>query len=121
MRCVVGIVLAVGAVALATPVFAQFAPPPELQNRIPAPLPPPEPPPIINGPLGQNPPPGVYQPRRLNTHSDRVLRCRRKFLRNFPQGFYDPKYIDWERGYKWQAHRYKYGRNYPTNAGRERY
>ncbi len=25
------------------------------------------------------------------------------------------------RGYKWQAHRNKYGRNYPTNAGRERY
>jgi len=25
------------------------------------------------------------------------------------------------RGYKWQAHHNKYGRNYPTNAGRERY
>jgi len=25
------------------------------------------------------------------------------------------------RGYKWQAHRNKYGRDYPTNAGRERY
>jgi len=25
------------------------------------------------------------------------------------------------RGYKWQAHRNKYGRNDPTNAGRERY
>jgi len=25
------------------------------------------------------------------------------------------------RGYKWQAHRNKYGHNYPTNAGRERY
>jgi plastocyanin len=25
------------------------------------------------------------------------------------------------RGYKWQPHRNKYGRNYPTNAGRERY
>ena len=25
------------------------------------------------------------------------------------------------RGYKWQAHRNKYGKNYPTNAGRERY
>jgi len=25
------------------------------------------------------------------------------------------------RGYRWQAHRNKYGRNYPTNAGRERY
>ena len=25
------------------------------------------------------------------------------------------------RGYKWAPHRNKYGRNYPTNAGRERY
>jgi plastocyanin len=25
------------------------------------------------------------------------------------------------RGYKWQPHRNKYGRDYPTNAGRERY
>jgi plastocyanin len=25
------------------------------------------------------------------------------------------------RGYKWQPHRNKYGKNYPTNAGRERY
>jgi plastocyanin len=25
------------------------------------------------------------------------------------------------RGYKWQPHRNKFGRNYPTNAGRERY
>ncbi len=32
------------------------------------------------------------------------LACRRKFLRFFPKGFYDDKYIAWERGYKWQAH-----------------
>src|SRR5688500_2739273 len=31
-------------------------------------------------------------------------RCRRKFLRFFPKGFYDDKYVDWERGYKWEAH-----------------
>jgi hypothetical protein len=31
-------------------------------------------------------------------------RCRRKFLRVFPRGFQDPKYIHWERGYKWTAH-----------------
>lgn len=30
--------------------------------------------------------------------------CRRKFLRFFPNGFKDEKYIDWERGYKWNAH-----------------
>ena len=60
----------------APPVAAQFVPPPpELQNRIPAPLLPPPQAPIINGPLGQSPPPGVYQPERLNTHSDRAVRC----------------------------------------------
>jgi hypothetical protein len=33
-----------------------------------------------------------------------ALRCRRKFLRFFPGGFRDPRYIDWERGYKERAH-----------------
>jgi hypothetical protein len=33
-----------------------------------------------------------------------ALRCRRKFLRFFPDGFYDETYIDWERGYKQAAH-----------------
>ena len=33
-----------------------------------------------------------------------ATKCRRKFLRFFPKGFHDEKYIDWERGYKWQAH-----------------
>jgi hypothetical protein len=50
-------------------------PNPDLQNRIPAPLPPPTPPPIINGPLGQGPPPGVYLPPRLSTFSDRAAAC----------------------------------------------
>jgi hypothetical protein len=55
---------------------AQIVPnPPALENRIPAPLPPPPQPPIINGPLGQSPPPGVYVPPRLNTQSDRVVGC----------------------------------------------
>lgn len=36
--------------------------------------------------------------------SEGALRCRRKFLRFFPQGFRDDKYLDWERGYKWAAH-----------------
>jgi hypothetical protein len=31
-------------------------------------------------------------------------RCRAKFLRFFPGGFRDETYLDWERGYKWQAH-----------------
>jgi hypothetical protein len=33
-----------------------------------------------------------------------AVKCRRKFLRFFPKGFYDDKYVDWERGYKWEAH-----------------
>jgi hypothetical protein len=39
--------------------------------------------------------------------SAEAMRCRRKFLRFFPGGFYDETYIDWERGYKWR----------PTNNG----
>ncbi len=31
-------------------------------------------------------------------------KCRQKFLRFFPGGFYDAKYLDWERNYKWAAH-----------------
>src|SRR5258705_8178632 len=57
--------------------LAQIPPrhPPELENRIPAPMPPPPEPPIINGPLQQGPAPGVYRPPRLNTYSDRFIRC----------------------------------------------
>lgn len=33
-----------------------------------------------------------------------ALRCRRKFLRAFPNGFDDETYLAWERGYKWLAH-----------------
>ena len=33
-----------------------------------------------------------------------ALKCRRKFLRFFPEGFRDETYLDWERGYKVQAH-----------------
>ena len=32
------------------------------------------------------------------------IACRRKFLRVFPKGFQDPKYLAWERDYKWEAH-----------------
>jgi hypothetical protein len=74
VRC--ALLIAVASIAVAPPALAQFQPPPpELQNRIPEPLPPPAQPPIINGPLGQSPPPGVYQPGRLNTFSDRVTNC----------------------------------------------
>src|SRR3954452_22611530 len=36
--------------------------------------------------------------------SRQALRCRNKFLRFFPGGFHDETYVDWERGYKWDAH-----------------
>src|SRR5215211_1781966 len=63
------------AVLLTGPAAAQFVPElPEL-NRIPAPLPPPPEPPIINGPIEHGPPPGVAEPRRLNTFQDRAAHC----------------------------------------------
>jgi hypothetical protein len=34
-----------------------------------------------------------------------ALRCRRKFLRFFPEGYRDDMYADWERDYKWETHR----------------
>lgn len=34
-----------------------------------------------------------------------AVKARRKFLGIFPGGFSDPTYIDWERDYKWRAHR----------------
>jgi len=76
MRRILSIVLAAGCMAAGSPALAQFAPyPPELQNRIPAPLPAPERPPVVGGPLAQSPAPGVYKPRRLNTYGDRLNRC----------------------------------------------
>lgn len=33
-----------------------------------------------------------------------ALRSRRRFLRQFPGGFRDPLYLDWERDYKWESH-----------------
>ena len=36
---------------------------------------------------------------------DPAAACRRKFLHYFPDGFRDATYLDWERDYKWQAHR----------------
>jgi hypothetical protein len=34
-----------------------------------------------------------------------AVKARRKFLRAFPGGFRDETYLDWERDYKWEAHR----------------
>ena len=51
-------------------------------------------------------PPAKRRSPRLFRHVSReALRCRRKFLRFFPGGFADETYVDWERGYKWDAHR----------------
>jgi hypothetical protein len=33
-----------------------------------------------------------------------AVRCKRKFLHFFPDGFRDATYKDWERDYKWRAH-----------------
>ena len=41
---------------------------------------------------------------RDNQTSAGALRCRRKFLRYFPEGFRDETYISWEREYKWETH-----------------
>lgn len=43
------------------------------------------------------------QPARI-THTGAV-KARRKFLAMFPGGFADETYVDWERDYKWKAHR----------------
>ena len=36
--------------------------------------------------------------------SSAAHRCRRKFLRYFPDGFRDATYLEWERDYKWETH-----------------
>ncbi|HUQ21101.1 MAG TPA: hypothetical protein VM099_15895 [Gemmatimonadaceae bacterium] len=33
-----------------------------------------------------------------------AAKCRKKFLKFFPDAFADETYIDWERDYKWEAH-----------------
>jgi hypothetical protein len=74
MRLLVGLALALGCgLGCAS---AQILPQvPDLQNRIPAPLPPPPEPPIINGPLTRAPAPGPQMQRRLDSHGDRTSRC----------------------------------------------
>jgi len=41
---------------------------------------------------------------RAGTPTPAAVRCRRKFLRFFPDGYRDETYVDWEREYKWDAH-----------------
>jgi hypothetical protein len=47
---------------------------------------------------------GKTAPQRTHNASRGATRCRRKFLRVFPEGFTDSTYLDWERDYKWKAH-----------------
>jgi hypothetical protein len=51
---------------------------------------------------------GARRPRQATASraslSREARRARAKFLHYFPEGFHDPTYIDWERGYKWTAH-----------------
>jgi hypothetical protein len=42
--------------------------------------------------------------KRRGARDEGAEACRRKFLRYFPGGFGDAKYLDWERDYKWEAH-----------------
>ena len=66
--------------AMSGPAAAQLIPPPpELENRIPAPLPPPPQPPVINGPLteGQQGRSRIYEQPTIDTPSDRASRCLR--------------------------------------------
>jgi hypothetical protein len=44
------------------------------------------------------------KPARRPNLTPAAQRCRRKFLRFFPDGYHDETCIDWERGYKWSAH-----------------
>src|SRR6187549_4302912 len=65
---------------------------------------------ILNRPDAVSPP--QTQPRRRATrsgsasakHSSPADRCRRRFLRFFPEGFRDSTYLAWERDYKTEAH-----------------
>jgi len=77
MRNFIGAALAACCLLAASPGLAQFIPPPpELEGRIPQPLPPPPEPPIINGgPQGQGPPAGVIKQRRIDSAGARATRC----------------------------------------------
>lgn len=51
----------------------------------------------------------VEKPKRRKatkhgSESRAALKCRKKFLRFFADGFRDETYIAWERNYKWKAH-----------------
>ena len=45
-----------------------------------------------------------FRPTLKSTSNPRAEKCRRKFLKFFPGGYSDETYVEWERGYKWEAH-----------------
>src|SRR5215211_732592 len=47
---------------------------------------------------------GLSRPAQKDRPVASALRCRRNFLRFFPQGFRDETYLAWERDYKQRAH-----------------
>jgi plastocyanin len=63
-------------------------------------------------------PPGRY---RLHVWHERVAAEVVKDVVVGAQGAAEVQVALNARGYKWQPHKNKYGRDYPTNAGRERY
>jgi len=65
-----------------------------------------------------NVPPGRY---RLHVWHERIPAEVVKDVTAAAQASADLQIALNARGYRWQPHRNKYGRNYPTNAGRERY
>jgi hypothetical protein len=76
MKRLFAIVLLASCVAGGAVASAQVLPQiPDLQNRIPAPLPPPPEAPIINGPVTQSPSPGALTPPSPNTFGDRATQC----------------------------------------------
>jgi hypothetical protein len=66
--------------------------------RLPSRMPPPR-------QTGRRPRPATPRLARQRPVSDQAKRARRKFLKVFPSGFRDETYLDWERSYKWDAHR----------------
>jgi hypothetical protein len=49
--------------------------------------------------------PVVRQREQGQNFSRAIKGCSQKFLRIFPGGFRDETYLEWERNYKWEAHR----------------
>lgn len=63
-------------------------------------------------------PPGPY---RLHVWHERIAAEAIKDITVTAAGVGDVQITLNARGYRWQPHKNKYGREYPTNAGRERY